>query len=117
VKNAVNYVTLISVYIFFTALRSVIPYLQCTPPPPLLFDLFPKPCRTPIDCFPNLCCQEQGKRICRPPRRSLLALIAMVTQVIQTRLKPFGKPQKIALLKISLIIVKTPQFLEEAKLN
>ncbi|XP_023717930.1 uncharacterized protein LOC111870129 [Cryptotermes secundus] len=69
----------------FYPLRSMIPYLQCTPPPPLLFDLFPKPCRTPIDCFPNLCCQEQGKKFCRPPKKSLLALIATVTQRLGRR--------------------------------
>lgn len=55
--------------------------MQCTPPPPPLLDLFPKTCNTPLDCFPNLCCQEKGKRFCRPPKRSLLALIADVGQV------------------------------------
>ncbi|XP_075223058.1 uncharacterized protein LOC142325329 [Lycorma delicatula] len=57
-------------------IRSMMAYMQCTPPPPPLYDLFPKECRTTLDCFPNLCCQEQNRKICRPPRRSLLALIS-----------------------------------------
>lgn len=55
--------------------------MQCTPPPPPILDLFPQPCQNPLDCFPNLCCQEGGKRFCRPPKRSILALIADVGQV------------------------------------
>lgn len=58
--------------------------MQCTPPPPPILDLFPKPCQNPLDCFPNLCCQEGGKRFCRPPKRSILALIADVGQVMKT---------------------------------
>lgn len=49
-------------------------YLQCTPPPE--FDAFPRKCQSSVDCFPNLCCAEGGKKHCRPPQRSLLALLA-----------------------------------------
>lgn len=55
--------------------------MQCTPPPPPILDLFPKACNNPLDCFPNLCCQEGGKKYCRPPKRSFLALVADVGQV------------------------------------
>lgn len=54
-------------------------YLQCTPPPQ--YDLFPQKCSSSVDCFPNLCCAEGGKKHCRPPQRSLLALLAGVGQV------------------------------------
>uniref|UniRef100_A0A2A4JH86 WAP domain-containing protein n=1 Tax=Heliothis virescens TaxID=7102 RepID=A0A2A4JH86_HELVI len=53
-------------------------YLQCTPPPQ--YDLFPQKCSSSVDCFPNLCCAEGGKKHCRPPQRSLLALLAGVGQ-------------------------------------
>ncbi|XP_069360579.1 uncharacterized protein [Maniola hyperantus] len=49
-------------------------YLQCTAPPK--FDSFPQRCSSSIDCFPNLCCAEGGKKHCRPPQRSLFALLA-----------------------------------------
>lgn len=68
---------------YCTALRNMMAYLQCTPPPPPLYDLFPKQCRSSLDCFPNLCCQERNRRVCRPPRKSVLALLAMVGQVSQ----------------------------------
>ncbi|XP_044746118.1 uncharacterized protein LOC123307755 isoform X2 [Coccinella septempunctata] len=55
-------------------------YIQCTPPPPPIFDLFPKSCNNALDCFPNLCCQEGDKKYCRPPKRSVLQLIAGVGQ-------------------------------------
>lgn len=55
-------------------------YLQCTPAPPPLFDTHPKPCNNTLDCFPNVCCQESGKKHCRPPKRSLLALLTSMTQ-------------------------------------
>ncbi|KAG6463273.1 hypothetical protein O3G_MSEX013785 [Manduca sexta] len=55
-------------------------YLQCTAPPQ--YDLFPQRCSSSVDCFPNLCCAEGGKKHCRPPKRSLLSLLAGVTQVI-----------------------------------
>ncbi|KAG5899142.1 hypothetical protein JTB14_027335 [Gonioctena quinquepunctata] len=67
---------------FVDPIRTLVGYMQCTPPPPPLLDLFPLPCNTPLDCFPNLCCQEGGKRYCRPPKRSLLALIAGIGQRI-----------------------------------
>ncbi|KAJ1523698.1 hypothetical protein ONE63_001532 [Megalurothrips usitatus] len=66
---------------FVAPLRLLMSYLQCTPPPPPVFDLFPKPCRNTLDCFPNLCCQERGRKVCRPPKRSLLALMATLGQV------------------------------------
>ncbi|KAF9415488.1 hypothetical protein HW555_006910, partial [Spodoptera exigua] len=53
-------------------------YLQCTPPPQ--YDLFPQKCSSSVDCFPNLCCAEGGKKHCRPPQRSLIALLAGVGQ-------------------------------------
>ncbi|XP_039758058.1 endochitinase A-like [Pararge aegeria] len=49
-------------------------YLQCTAPPQ--FDSFPQRCSSSIDCFPNLCCAEGGKKHCRPPQRSLFAFLA-----------------------------------------
>ncbi|XP_065094654.1 uncharacterized protein LOC135715235 [Ochlerotatus camptorhynchus] len=64
---------------FFTAVGAVSQYLQCTPPPPVIFDIHPKPCNSTLDCFPNLCCQESGKRHCRPPKRSLLAFVTELT--------------------------------------
>ncbi|XP_068895935.1 uncharacterized protein [Tenebrio molitor] len=67
---------------FVEPLRLMMSYMQCTPPPPPFLDLFPKVCRSPLDCFPNLCCQERGKRYCRPPKRSLLALLTTVAQRI-----------------------------------
>ncbi|RZF36231.1 hypothetical protein LSTR_LSTR013937 [Laodelphax striatellus] len=57
-------------------LRNMMAYMQCTPPPPPLYDLFPKECRSMLDCFPNLCCQEHDRKVCRPPRKSLLALFS-----------------------------------------
>ncbi|XP_034232972.1 uncharacterized protein LOC117640547 [Thrips palmi] len=65
---------------FVAPLRLLMSYLQCTPPPPPVFDLFPKSCRNTLDCFPNLCCQERGRKVCRPPKRSLLALLATIGQ-------------------------------------
>lgn len=56
-------------------------YLQCTPPPPTDYDLHPKVCNNTLDCFPNVCCQEAGKKHCRPPKRSLLAFITTFAQV------------------------------------
>lgn len=64
-----------------TAVRMFEQYLQCTPPPKQ--DLFPQRCSSSVDCFPNLCCAEGGKKHCRPPQRSLLALLAGVTQVLE----------------------------------
>ncbi|KAF2879475.1 hypothetical protein ILUMI_26699 [Ignelater luminosus] len=60
---------------FLLPLKSFASYLQCSPPPPPFLDVFPRPCKSPFDCFPNLCCQEHGKRVCRPPQKSLFALI------------------------------------------
>ncbi|KAJ3648899.1 hypothetical protein Zmor_020668 [Zophobas morio] len=67
---------------FMEPLKLIMSYMQCTPPPPALLDLFPKECNTPLDCFPNLCCQERGKQFCRPAKRSLLTLITTVAQRI-----------------------------------
>ncbi|XP_055617997.1 uncharacterized protein LOC129763192 [Toxorhynchites rutilus septentrionalis] len=57
-------------------------YLQCTPAPPVIFDIHPKACNSTLDCFPNLCCLEAGKRHCRPPRKSLLSLVTGLTSRI-----------------------------------
>uniref|UniRef100_A0A6P4EQW5 Uncharacterized protein LOC108042070 n=1 Tax=Drosophila rhopaloa TaxID=1041015 RepID=A0A6P4EQW5_DRORH len=51
-------------------------YLECTAPPPPIFDLHPKACTSTLDCFPNVCCQEAGLRHCRPPKKSVLTLMA-----------------------------------------
>ncbi|XP_023175714.2 uncharacterized protein LOC111602709 [Drosophila hydei] len=51
-------------------------YLECTAPPPTIFDLHPKACTSTLDCFPNVCCQEAGLRHCRPPKKSVLTLMA-----------------------------------------
>lgn len=66
----------------FLAIESLSAYLQCTPPPPPAFDSYPKKCNNTLDCFPNVCCQEAGKKHCRPPRRSLLALVTGFAQVM-----------------------------------
>lgn len=66
------------------ALENVMSYLQCTLPPPAVLDLFPKACRTPLDCFPNLCCQEGPQRYCRPPKKSLLTLMVSLATVSTT---------------------------------
>ncbi|XP_015371016.1 PREDICTED: uncharacterized protein LOC107166740 isoform X1 [Diuraphis noxia] len=51
------------------SLRSSRPrYLQCSPPPPKRYDLFPRKCRTTVDCLPDLCCPEIGRNVCRPPK-------------------------------------------------
>ncbi|XP_055381291.1 probable myosin light chain kinase DDB_G0279831 [Condylostylus longicornis] len=51
-------------------------YLECTPPPPPIFDLHPKSCNSTLDCFPNVCCQEAGKKNCRPTKKSVLSFMA-----------------------------------------
>ncbi|TMW50549.1 hypothetical protein DOY81_004362 [Sarcophaga bullata] len=56
-------------------------YLECTPPPPPIFDLHPKTCTSTLDCFPNVCCQEAGLRHCRPPKKSVLTMLANVFNV------------------------------------
>ncbi|XP_046806739.1 mucin-5AC isoform X1 [Lucilia cuprina] len=56
-------------------------YLECTPPPPPIFDLHPKACTSTLDCFPNVCCQEAGLRHCRPPKKSVLTMLANVFNV------------------------------------
>ncbi|GAB0093678.1 uncharacterized protein DMENIID0001_088490 [Sergentomyia squamirostris] len=60
-------------------------YIQCTPPPPPIYDVYPKACNNTLDCFPNVCCQEQGKKHCRPPKRSLLALLTTMTQNVSAQ--------------------------------
>ncbi|XP_022817891.1 uncharacterized protein LOC111350505 isoform X4 [Spodoptera litura] len=66
-------------------------YLQCTPPPQ--YDLFPQKCSSSVDCFPNLCCAEGGKKHCRPPQRSLIALLAGVGQRVGSTLVNFRQAQ------------------------
>lgn len=65
----------------FLAVTSLVGYFQCSPAPPPVLDLFPKECANALDCFPNLCCQEGGRRVCRPPRQSILSLFVGVTRV------------------------------------
>ena len=55
-------------------------YIQCQPAPPPALDIFIRPCNRTMDCLPNLCCQEGGKKICRPPKRSILGLMAQASQ-------------------------------------
>ncbi|GLV36483.1 uncharacterized protein CBL_08020 [Carabus blaptoides fortunei] len=57
-------------------ITSLAGFVQCTAGPSAILDLFPKVCNSMLDCFPNLCCQEQGRKICRPPRQSVLSLFA-----------------------------------------
>lgn len=64
-----------------SAIDALSGYLQCTPAPPPAFDLHPQPCNNTFDCFPNVCCQESGKKFCRPPKRSLLAFLDTFAQV------------------------------------
>lgn len=80
-----------------TAIKSAMAYWQCTPPPPPDYDFFPKTCRSTFDCFPNLCCQEMDKKVCRPPRRSLLTLITNFAQVKkkQAYIRNYGKSENI----------------------
>ncbi|KAH9639251.1 hypothetical protein HF086_014115 [Spodoptera exigua] len=66
-------------------------YLQCTPPPQ--YDLFPQKCSSSVDCFPNLCCAEGGKKHCRPPQRSLIALLAGVGQRVGSTIVNFRQAQ------------------------
>ncbi|XP_049877828.1 mucin-5AC isoform X2 [Pectinophora gossypiella] len=66
-------------------------YLQCTKPPQ--YDLFPQKCSSSVDCFPNLCCAEGGNKHCRPPQRSLLALLAGVTQRVGSTLSNLRQSQ------------------------
>lgn len=70
-------------FLFFplTAIDTLSGYLQCTPPPPADYDPNPKVCNNTLDCFPNVCCQEAGKKHCRPPKRSLLAFLTTFAQV------------------------------------
>ncbi|CAH0550537.1 unnamed protein product [Brassicogethes aeneus] len=65
---------------FMEPFKTMVSYMQCTPPPPPILDVFPKPCENALDCFPNLCCQEGGKKFCRPPKRSILSLMAGIGQ-------------------------------------
>ncbi|XP_011502606.1 PREDICTED: uncharacterized protein LOC105366001 [Ceratosolen solmsi marchali] len=62
-----------------SSLKSLVGYVQCQPAPPAVLDVFTHPCNTTIDCFPNLCCQEGSKKICRPPKRSILTLAIQAT--------------------------------------
>lgn len=64
---------------FEQPIKNLVSFMQCTAPPPPLIDIFPKACRNNFDCFPNLCCQENGKKYCRPPKKSFLA--AVVTRL------------------------------------
>ncbi|CAK1550502.1 unnamed protein product [Leptosia nina] len=59
-------------------IRMLESYLQCSPPPEA--DTFPQRCSSSVDCFPNLCCAEGGKKHCRPPQRSFLSLLAGAAQ-------------------------------------
>lgn len=76
-----------SVLIRFVALENIMSYLQCTLPPPPVLDLFPKVCKSPLDCFPNLCCQEGPHRYCRPPKKSLLTLMVSFATVSYLSIK------------------------------
>lgn len=60
--------------------ESISQYFQCTAPPPPTFDKHPKPCNSSLTCFPNICCLENGKKHCRPPKRNILAAIATFGQ-------------------------------------
>ncbi|XP_046426958.1 uncharacterized protein [Neodiprion pinetum] len=62
------------------AIMSLMEYMQCQMAPPPVLDLFPQPCNRTIECLPNLCCQEGPSKFCRPPRKSVLALVAQATQ-------------------------------------
>lgn len=69
------------VFFFCIAIEALSGYLQCTPAPPAAYDHHPKVCNNTLDCFPNVCCQEAGKKHCRPPKRSLLAFVTTFAQV------------------------------------
>jgi WAP-type (Whey Acidic Protein) 'four-disulfide core' len=60
--------------------ESISQYFQCTPPPPTAFDKHPKPCNSSIQCFPNICCLEGGRKHCRPPKRNILAALTSFSQ-------------------------------------
>lgn len=72
-------------WFIFSALMSLMGYMQCQPAPPPLLNLFPQPCNRTIECLPNLCCQEGSGKFCRPAKKSVLSLVAQATQVIRWR--------------------------------
>lgn len=76
-----SHIVIIRKYLSFLAIDMLSSYLQCTPAPPTAYDLHPKPCNNTLDCFPNVCCMEQGKKYCRPPKKSLLSLLTTFAQV------------------------------------
>ncbi|XP_014212394.1 uncharacterized protein LOC106642205 [Copidosoma floridanum] len=59
--------------------KTLIGFVQCQPAPPPVLDIFTRSCTTMIDCLPNLCCQEGAKKVCRPPKRSILSLAVQAT--------------------------------------
>ncbi|KAF4524118.1 hypothetical protein B566_EDAN007701, partial [Ephemera danica] len=72
-------------------LRSAMKFLQCSPPPEPIFDLFARSCQFPQDCFPDLCCQEGERKVCRRPRRSLLSLFSYLAP--STTAEPSPEPK------------------------
>ncbi|XP_016840532.2 uncharacterized protein LOC100678038 isoform X1 [Nasonia vitripennis] len=60
-------------------LKTLVGFVQCQPAPPSIIDIFARPCNRTLDCVPNLCCQEGSKKICRPPKRSVLSLAVQAT--------------------------------------
>lgn len=79
---------------FFAGLRSRSPYLQCSPPPPKRYDLFPRKCRSTVDCLPDLCCPEHGKGVCRPPRESILPLVVGRLSIGPGAAAPYAPPSR-----------------------
>lgn len=76
-------------------LRNAMKYLQCSDKPEAIFDLFPRSCQSPRDCFPDLCCQEGSRKVCRRPRSSILALLSSLTTPITTARKAlFGSREE-----------------------
>ncbi|XP_031330032.1 uncharacterized protein LOC116161000 [Photinus pyralis] len=65
-------------------LKTFAGYMQCSPSPPPFLDLFPKACESLLDCLPNLCCQENGKKVCRPPKKSFITFILAASKSIST---------------------------------
>lgn len=61
--------------------NSLLSYVQCQEAPPQILDIFLKSCDRTIDCLPSLCCQEGDRKVCRPPKKSVIGFISQATQV------------------------------------
>lgn len=56
-------------------------FTQCEPATPAIIDIFSRPCNKTLDCLPNYCCQEGSKKVCRPPKQTILNFAVTATSV------------------------------------